>query len=142
MKVKELLTNKQDIVTTSESVTMLAAIKIMCDARVGALLVVNEKGDTVGIITERDVLRFCANRSTELDKTAISEIMTKDMCVATQETPIDDIMGIMTEKKFRHMPVVETDGQVIGMLSIGDLVKAKLEQTAVEAKYLRDYINS
>lgn len=142
MKIKELLTDKKEVITATDSVMMLDAIKTMCNARVGALLVINANTETVGIITERDVLRFCANRAHELDKVPISQAMTTNLIVVTEDASIDEVMSIMTEHKFRHMPIVEAGGKIIAMVSMGDLVKAKLEQTAVEAKYLRDYINA
>jgi len=140
MTLKELLNKKTGALETIDpSKSLLAAVQKMCDLKVGALLVQNASGDIVGIITERDMLRFCANRSTELSTILVEEIMTSHLLFGTPSTSLDDALTIMSDKRFRHLPVAE-NGKVIGLVSIGDLVKAKLDEAAFEAKNLRDYI--
>ncbi len=132
--------NSAGVIYVDENATLLSATQTMCDAQVGAVLVKSSAGEPVGIISERDILRFCAKQHAELDKVAIKEIMTRDLIVGTLDSRVTDAQSIMTEKKFRHMPVVD-NGKVVGMISIGDLVRVKLEETDVEVKYLRNYIN-
>jgi len=141
MLIKAVLEQKArtEVITLEVNKTILAATKKMCEEKVGALLIVSERGDAVGILTERDILRFCAHRSIELGKTKTGEIMSKNPVVITADATLDQAEAIMTEQRFRHLPVVAGD-KVIGLISIGDLVKAKLTETAVEVKYLRDYI--
>lgn len=132
--------NSAGVIYIDENATLLNATQTMCDAQVGAVLVNSGANEPVGIISERDILRFCAKRHVDLDKVVIKEIMTRDLIVGTLDSLVSDAQSIMTEKKFRHMPVVDK-GKVIGMVSIGDLVRVKLEETDVEVKYLRNYIN-
>lgn len=141
MLIKAVLEQKQrgGVMTMEASKTVLAAIQKMCEEKVGALLIQSERGETVGIVTERDILRFCANRSIEIGKAKVNEVMTRNPVVVTLDSTIDQAESIMTEKRFRHLPVV-ADGKVVGIVSIGDVVKAKLTETAVEAKHLIDYI--
>ena len=141
MELKTVLEQKniESIVDIQASQPVLAAIQKMCDHQVGALLVVSEASEPLGIISERDIMRFCSSRAGEISTILIDEVMTKDLIIATPQTTVDEAMSIMTEKKFRHLPIV-AEGNIEGLLSIGDLVKAKLNETAVEVKYLRDYI--
>jgi CBS domain-containing protein len=141
MLIKAVLEQKQrgGVITMEASNTVLAAIQKMYEEKVGALLIQSERGETVGIVTERDILRFCVSRSTEIGKAKVNEVMTKNPAVVTLDSTIDQAESVMTEKRCRHLPVV-ADGKVVGIVSIGDVVKAKLTETAVEAKYLIDYI--
>ena len=142
MKLAELLKNKgQNLVTVSGSITVLDAIKVMTDKKVGSLLIKADDDSLQGIITERDILRFCANQADRLQETLVDRVMTKNICVVTPERSLDDAMSIMTEHRFRHLPIIE-NGKPIGIISIGDLVKARLKDVSVEVKYLRDYITA
>lgn len=138
--VLESKKNSGAVIYIEEDTTLLKATQTMCDAQVGAVLVKTSAGEPVGIISERDILRFCADRHTELDKASVKEVMTRDLIVGTLDSLVSDAQSIMTDKKFRHMPVVD-NGKVVGMVSIGDLVRVKLEETDFEVKYLRNYIN-
>ena len=142
MTIKTILDQKPGgVITIEPTSTLQATVKKMCDQKIGALLVQSEGGNPVGIITERDILCFCTSGPGQLDKVNVSDVMTKELVVATLDTRINDAKSIMTEKRFRHLPIVD-NGKIIGIVSIGDLVKAMLEETAVEVKYLRDYISS
>ncbi len=141
MLIKSVLEQKprHGVMTIEATKTVQTAIQKMCDEKVGALLIHSEKGETVGILTERDILRFSAQRTMELGEVPISAVMTKNPVVVTPETTLDQAQSIMTENRFRHLPVVE-QGKIVGLVSIGDLVKAKLTETAGEVKHLLDYI--
>ncbi|MCV6636860.1 CBS domain-containing protein [Candidatus Albibeggiatoa sp. nov. NOAA] len=140
MTMRTLLEGKsQETITVSESEMMLSAVQKMVDAKVGALLVTGESQSPMGILTERDVLRFCGTQADKLASTPVVDVMTKDLVVGTLDTSVDEAQVLMTQHKFRHLPVID-EGKVIGIVSIGDLVKARLRETAVEVKYLRDFI--
>ncbi|MEK7991162.1 MAG: CBS domain-containing protein [Thiotrichaceae bacterium] len=140
MTMRTLLEGKsKETMTVVETETMLVAVQKMGDAKVGALLVIGVAGSPVGILTERDVLRFCGIQAEKLATTPVANIMTKDLVVGTLDTSIDDAQVLMTQHKFRHLPVVD-EGKIVGLVSIGDLVKARLRETSVEVKYLRDFI--
>ena len=127
------------VIYVNDTDTLLAATQMMCDNTVGAVLVKSASEETAGVLSERDILRFCSQRHQELDRVKVSEVMTRDLIVSKTSCTIAEAQAIMTEKKFRHMPVVE-EGKVIGMISQGDLVRIQLEKTDVEVNYLRSYI--
>jgi len=142
MTLEELLNLKENqLISVKQSDEVILAIKNMVDCKVGSLLVMSDSGEFIGILTERDVLRFSAERDGDLAWARIEEMMTRDLMVATPDCSIDQAMSMMTEHRFRHLPVMDA-GKPIGMVSIGDLVKAKLKDVTVEVKYLRDYINA
>jgi len=105
------------------------------------VLVPDAEGCPVGIFTERDVVRLYADGDRDFDSLAVEARMTCSLVVGRPAMPVDEALGLMTERRFRHMPVVE-DGRLLGLVSIGDLVKVRLEETAQEAQALRAYIAS
>jgi CBS domain-containing protein len=140
MKLKEVLAQKSSGFFSIESdKSMQYAVKEMYEKRIGALLVQSETGEFVGILTDRDVLQFYAEHLDNADEVKVSEVMTQNFFVETLDSTSDKAEFVMTEKRVRHLPIVD-GGKVVGIISIGDLVKAKLQETAVEAKYLRNYI--
>ncbi len=142
MKLKEVLDQKASGVLSIEvSKSMQTAVQKMYEKRIGALLVKSETGEPVGILTDRDVLRFYAEQLGDASQVKVSEVMTQDFFVETLESTTEHAESVMTEKRVRHLPVVD-EGKIVGIISIGDLVKAKLDETVGEAKYLRDYIAS
>ena len=119
--------------------TVLDAVQQMVTMNVGSLLVTVE-GEVTGIVTERDYLR----RVTLEDRTEdapVREIMSSPLVVATPETTIDECMALMTDRRIRHVPVVE-EGKVVGVVSIGDLVKFKSKLQTFEIQFLNDYITA
>jgi CBS domain-containing protein len=116
------------------------AVKQMVEASVGSLLV-TEGGEITGIVTERDYLRRMTLEDRTDKETAVREIMSSPLVVVTPETTIDESMALMTDRRIRHLPVAE-DGKVVGLVSIGDLVKFKSKLQSFEIKYLTDYISS
>ena len=127
-----------DVLQIDADATVFDAITKMVAANVGSLLVADE-GDIVGIITERDYLRRVTLEGRTEKETAVREIMTSPLYIATPDTPIDECMALMTDRRIRHVPVVD-GGRVVGVISIGDLVKFISKQQAFEIKYLTDYI--
>ena len=119
--------------------TVLDAVQQMVTMNVGSLLVTVE-GEVTGIVTERDYLR----RVTLEDRTEdapVREIMSAPLVVATPETTIDECMALMTDRRIRHVPVVD-EGNVVGLVSIGDLVKFKSKLQTFEIQFLNDYITA
>ena len=142
MTLKELLSHKQvSLVFSKASTRILDATKTMVDHRVGSLLVQADDGELIGILTERDILRFCSDHPDNLPDALVEEVMTRNLIIATPDFSLEEAMSLMTEQRFRHLPVIE-GGKPIGIVSIGDLVKAKLQDVSVEVKYLRDYISA
>ena len=137
----EILEQKgPDVLTIESDATVLEAVKQMVEANVGSLLV-TEGGRIAGIVTERDYLRRAALADHADDETPVRDIMTSPLVVATPDTPIDECMALMTERRIRHVPVVD-EGDVVGLVSIGDLVKFKSEQQSFEIQYLTEFITA
>ena len=119
--------------------SLAEAIEKMVENSIGALPVCEADGKMVGIISERDILKwFYYNRATP-EKTKIKSVMTTDVVVALPEDDIDDILKIMSEKGIRHMPII-TGNRVIGILSTRDIVEEKLTECHTQVRYLHDYI--
>jgi CBS domain-containing protein len=127
-----------DVLQIDGGATVFEAITKMVDANVGSLLV-TEDGEVAGIMTERDYLRRVTLQGRTDKETAVRDIMSSPLVVATPETSIDECMAMMTDRRIRHLPVVD-GGEVVGVISIGDLVKFRSKQQAFEIKYLTDYI--
>lgn len=142
MLLKEILKSKGgQPVTVPASATVADAIRAMDAQKVGSVIIPNADGTPAGIFTERDVLTLCAEGRTDFAKMSIRPCMTCNMTTGKPGDTVSEVLAIMTAKRFRHMPVVE-NGKMVGVVSIGDLVKAKLEETAQEARALREYITT
>lgn len=143
MQLKEVLNKKGgQPVTVPASASVADAIQAMTEHRVGSVMVPNADGSPAGIFTERDVLRLCAEGRTDFAKMSIRPCMTCAMTTGKPGDTVSETLAIMTAKRFRHVPVVNDEGKMIGVVSIGDLVKAKLDETAQEAQALREYITT
>ena len=142
MTLKDVLAVKgRRLVTVSAKSSVADAIRTMQAEKVGAVLVPDAEGCPVGIFTERDVVRLYAGGDRDFDRLAVETRMTCSLVVGALSMPVDEALGLMTERRFRHLPVIE-DGKLLGLVSIGDLVKAKLDETAQEAQALRAYISA
>jgi CBS domain-containing protein len=119
---------------------VLDAIKMMAKRSIGSLLVM-EGGELKGIVTERDYARKVIVKGRSSKSTQVREIMTPDVCTAKTHQTVNDCMEVMTERRIRHLPVVE-DGEVLGLISIGDLVQAIIADQQEEIEQLEQYISS
>jgi CBS domain-containing protein len=139
-RVSEILRGKgTDVLKIDASSTVFDAIKKIVDKNVGSILV-TEGDEVVGIMTERDYLRKIAVLGRTSHETLVSEIMTSPLVYVTPETTIEESMAIMTDRRIRHLPVVE-DEDVVGIISIGDLVKFQSREQSFQIQYLTDYIS-
>jgi CBS domain-containing protein len=137
--VADILSDKgSDVFEIDASETVLDAVKRMVEENVGSLLV-TDGGNVVGIVTERDYLRRVTLEGRDENAARVREIMTSPLVYVTPETSIDECMAVMTDRRIRHMPVVD-GGDVVGVVSIGDVVKFQSKQQSFEIKYLTDYI--
>lgn len=140
MIVNRILALKgRHIVTVEPERTLSDAARILSERRIGALLVVDGRQPVTGIISERDIVRAVAEHGVDALQEPVSRFMTKDVLTCTGETSINDVMEMMTERKFRHVPVVEHES-LVGIISIGDVVKLRLEEIEAEAQAIREYI--
>ena len=137
--VSSILSRKGDwVITIAPSATVFDTISRMVEHNVGAICV-TERGALQGIFTERDYLRRIILQGRASKTTRVEEVMTKDVVCATPDHTADDCMAMMTEKKCRHLPVLR-DGQLAGLISIGDCVKVMLEATEDHARSLENFI--
>lgn len=143
MNLKDVLAAKgrHRVITVSAKSSIAEAIRTMHAEKVGAVMVPDAEGCPVGIFTERDVVRLYADGERDFDKLPVEARMTCSVVLGRLSMPLDEALGLMTERRFRHLPVVE-DGKLLGLVSIGDLVKVKLDEAAQETQALRAYIAS
>ena len=140
MKARDILAAKGSrVVTVEKSTSVIDAMSIFSANRVGSLLVVDKDGIILGIIGARDVLMAVINHLDEIKTLTVDKIMTTNLIVGTPDDKVDYILAIMTENRIRHIPIIENK-ELKGLVSIGDVVKSQLKETAVENKYLKDYI--
>jgi CBS domain-containing protein len=140
-RVKEILDDKgHDVLRIEADTSVFDAIKQMVEAGVGSLLVTQE-GEIAGIFTERDYLRRMTLEGRDDKDTPVRDVMSSPLVVVTPENTIDECMAMMTDRRIRHLPVVD-DSDVVGIVSIGDIVKFKSKQQSFEIKYLTDYITA
>ncbi|MEO1969064.1 MAG: CBS domain-containing protein [Sphingomonadaceae bacterium] len=130
----------QDIITCSASTPVREAIALLASKRIGALPVIMQ-GQVAGIFSERDVIYRLADEGELCLSRAVGEVMTAPAITVTRDTTSDEALALMTRRRIRHLPVVEGD-ELCGFVSIGDLVKARLEQISHEAEAMRDYIRT
>lgn len=138
--VQHLLDSKgRGVISIAADASVLDAIKIMAEKAVGSLLVM--QGEKLqGIVTERDYARKVIIKGRSSESTEVSEIMTADVCTATMQDTVNKCMTVMTERKIRHLPVLD-GGAVVGMISIGDLVQAIISDQQEEIQHLEHYIS-
>jgi len=138
--VKHLLDSKgADVISIAGDASVLEAITIMAEHSIGSLLVM--EGSTLkGIVTERDYARKVIVKGRSSKSTQVNEIMTADVCTASVDQTVNKCMTVMTERRIRHLPVVDKD-KVVGMISIGDLVQAIIADQQEEIQQLEQYIS-
>jgi CBS domain-containing protein len=140
--VSDILDEKgRNVLSIEGEATVFDAIKRMVEANVGSLLVF-EDGKLAGIVTERDYLRRVALEGRTEKETPVRDIMTAPLVYVTPETSLDECMAVMTERRIRHLPVLGAHRDVLGVVSIGDLVKYRSKQQDVQIRLLTDYISS
>jgi CBS domain-containing protein len=141
MLIRQILAGKgSDVVTTRPEATVIEVAKLLKSKRIGAVVVTNAEGEICGIISERDLACGLADRGADLLGMQVAEVMTREISTCAPDDGIDRLMRQMTEGRFRHLPVVE-DGRMIGIISIGDVVKHRLQELEHEAHMLQDYIS-
>ncbi len=150
MLIAEILRKKgSDVVTIAVDKTIHDAIGILNEHRIGAVVVTDQNGDVQGILSERDILRECGERCVFLtgaspaddDRSSlVRDVMTTDLIIGVPDDDIRYVMGIMTKNKIRHLPILD-DGKLVGIISIGDVVSASIEETDFENRMLTDYVH-
>jgi len=140
MKTKDILAEKgTHVVTVKETLLLADAVSMFLNNHIGSVVVVNNFDEVIGIVAPNDVLKAIQHHPEYITSITVSEVMTRNIIVVTPEDDIDDLMTIMTQNRIRHLPVID-GGELRGLLSIGDVVKAKTTMRDVEISYLTDYI--
>ncbi len=140
MKVKDILAVKGSrVVTTHLDNTVVEAMSLFFANRIGSLLVVDRHNQVKGILAPNDVLKAVQDDAAALATMKVSAIMTTDIIAASLDDSVEYIQAVMTENRIRHIPILEHK-TLKGIISIGDVVKAQIEEKEVENRYLKDYI--
>lgn len=141
MNVKDILDKKPNSIISfiGPDDKLTAAVRFMNDNKIGSLLVQDKSGVTLGIVTERDILRSVGENLDKFSELKVSDVMTTDLICGLVGDEVEYIMQVMTDNKIRHLPIVSKK-KVVGMISIGDVVNVKLEKTMIENHKLHDYL--
>ena len=142
MNVQDILDRKKSnaVRTIGPERTIEEAVEQLVENNIGSLIVM-EGRRPAGIVTERDILKCCANGMRESARRKVADVMTRDLIVGEAGDSVDYVMGIMTRNRIRHLPIVDERQQILGMVSIGDVVDSQLRETAYENRHLREYIS-
>ena len=150
MLIADILRQKgSGVVTIEADKTVHDAIGILNEHHIGAVVVTDQNGDVQGILSERDILRECGERCVFLmsdpqegheSPSLVRDVMTTDLIIGVPNDDIRYVMGIMTKNKIRHLPILD-DGKLVGIISIGDVVSASIEETDFENRMLTDYVH-
>ncbi len=140
MKVQDILQKKSsDIFTVHPHQTLNEASQILATHNIGSLVVVNEQQHLIGILSERDIVRQLAQHGEATGSMTIGEVMTTEVVIAVPDDDVAYLSSTMTNNRIRHLPVLQ-DGKLVGIVSIGDVVKAQLDFYEGESHYLQQYI--
>jgi CBS domain-containing protein len=138
---KILAEKNSDVIRIAGDATVFDAVKAMVDANVGAILVGSDPNAIEGIFTERDYLRRIAVEGRTSRDTVVRDVMTSPVLVVSPETTIEEAMALMTDRRIRHAPVVDGE-RLVGMVSIGDLVRQQSLEHSFQVRYLTEYITA
>lgn len=140
MHVSQILTTKgNDVYSIAPDASVADLVADLHRHGVGALLVRGAAGDLVGIVSERDVVRAMASNSGAVEAT-VASLMTTEVVTVSYDAAVADVMRLMTERRFRHLPVLDEEGTLIGLVSIGDVVKNRIDELEAEREALVEYI--
>lgn len=140
MNVAAILKLKgREVFTTTPDTTLLDIATLLGTRRIGCIVVTGIDGKVIGIVSERDIVREIARAGAKVLKEPVASCMTKSVVSCRESDTIDKLMAEMTTHRFRHMPVVER-GRLVGLVSIGDVVKMRIAEAEMEAAAMRDYI--
>lgn len=142
MRISDVLRSKGEtpVVTVSSSDTVARLLEVLSEHRIGAVVVTDDDGSSIaGIVSERDIVRSLVGNRAAFDQ-PVTAIMTSDVHTCTSETSLEDLAEEMTAHRFRHVPVVQ-DGRLVSIVSIGDVVKYRIEALKTERDHLVGYIN-
>ena len=140
MHVAAILKQKgRAVATVPPTMALIEVARKLTQRRIGALVVVGARGELVGIISERDIIRVLSESGPGCLERPVAESMTRQLILCQETDTLDELMAMMTARRVRHLPVV-TDGDLVGIISIGDVVKHHVAEIEMEATAMREYI--
>lgn len=140
MNVASILKGKgRGVATVRSDATLLDVSAKLAARKIGAIVVIGDNGVVAGIISERDVIRTVAERGAKALEVQVGEVMTKAVVTCAESSTVDELMSLMTQGRFRHLPVVQ-DGALVGIVSIGDVVKHHVAEVEMEVSAMRGYL--
>lgn len=143
MQVRHILHGKgRDVICITAAATLTEAAKLLTDKKIGALVVKDKNGELSGILSERDVVHAIARNGAAALSDLVSMYMTPAPETCVENDTVESVMEVMTRGRFRHVPVLDDQFMLCGMVSIGDVVKTRIAETVSEAAALRDYISA
>ena len=142
MLVKDILKCKQkELITALPATTIKQAMELLIDNRISSLPVVDENHKLVGIISDKDIFKKIYETEGDYRVFTVGQLMTTDLIVGLADDELPYIAGLMTNNRIRHIPIVEQDG-IIGIISVGDIVKTQMEHIKIENRYLKQYLSN
>lgn len=130
------------VVSVLPEETILEAARLLSRHRIGSVLVRDTAGGLLGILSERDIVQGMAEHGPGTTGLAVARFMTRDVVTIRPDMPVTAALGIMTHRRIRHLPVTDAEHHLLGMISIGDLVKARIDEAEHEAEVLKDYVTA
>ncbi|WP_404861957.1 CBS domain-containing protein [Georhizobium sp. MAB10] len=142
MTVRIILEEKgRDVTTVGRETTLMEAARVLTQQKIGAVVVVDPDRQILGILSERDIVRAIAERGRDVMDQDVASVMTRKVVQCREESSINEVMEIMTNGRFRHLPVA-VDGRLAGIISIGDVVRRRIQDVEREAEDMKAYIAS
>jgi CBS domain-containing protein len=142
VRVSIILARKgSDVVTIARDATVTEALRVLAEHNVGALIVSADGKAVDGIVSERDVVRWLARAGPDALHYPVEQVMTTDVLACRPDATADDVMQTMTTHRARHLPVLDDDGRLTGVVSIGDVVKSRIDDLVTQARSMEDYIS-
>jgi CBS domain-containing protein len=143
MQVRHILQGKgRDVMAVASGATLMEVARILSDRKIGALVVKSKNGVLEGIVSERDLVQAISKSGAAALDEPVADHMTRAPQTCVETDAVETVMEVMTRGRFRHVPVLDGDRRLCGMVSIGDVVKIRIAETVNEAAALRDYISA
>lgn len=140
MNVDQILSMKgRNVVSVDANQSLGEAARLLSERRIGAVVVLDGRQPVAGILSERDIVKAVADQGAQALDQPVSRFMTMEVVTCTGRNSVNELMELMTQRKFRHVPVVE-GGQLVGIISIGDVVKQRVEEVEAESQAIKEYI--
>ncbi|HYZ32272.1 MAG TPA: CBS domain-containing protein [Crenalkalicoccus sp.] len=137
-----LKTKGSQVISVGPEDPIHAVTRTLAQHRIGAALVRDAAGRLLGIISERDIVRGMAGHGPGTSRLPVEQLMTRDLVTVAPEARVPDALALMTRRRIRHLPVIDAEGRLAGLVSIGDLVKARIEEAEHQAEELKAYVAS